>query len=99
MNSPYMGDFKVTQEYKGNDHDGLDLVGIASKEIHSTVNGIVTGSSSPATCPARPIPRRGAPSTPGALPAPNGARRSARCCASLRGAGIAPATWWRSARA
>ena len=41
MNSPYMGDFKVTQEYKGNDHDGLDLVGIASKEIHSTVNGIV----------------------------------------------------------
>ena len=35
MNSPYMGDFKVTQEYKGNDHDGLDLVGIASKEIHS----------------------------------------------------------------
>ena len=41
MNSPYMGDFKVTQEYKGNDHDGLDLVGIASKEIHSTVNGTV----------------------------------------------------------
>ena len=41
MNSPYMGDFKVTQEYKGNDHDGLDLIGIASKEIHSTVNGIV----------------------------------------------------------
>ena len=37
MNSPYMGDFKVTQKYKGNDHDGLDLVGIASKEIHSTV--------------------------------------------------------------
>ena len=37
MNSPYMGDFKVTQEYKGNDHDGLDLIGIASKEIHSTV--------------------------------------------------------------
>ena len=41
MNSPYMGDFRVTQEYKGSNHDGLDLVGIDSKEIHSTVNGIV----------------------------------------------------------
>lgn len=42
MNSPYMGDFKVTQEYKGMAHDGLDLVGLNSKEIHSTVNGVVT---------------------------------------------------------
>lgn len=41
MNSPYMGDFKVTQEYKGSEHDGLDLVGIDSKEIHSTINGTV----------------------------------------------------------
>lgn len=41
MNSPYMGDFRVTQEYKGSNHDGLDLVGIDSKEIHATVNGIV----------------------------------------------------------
>lgn len=41
MNSPYNGNFKVTQEYKGATHDGLDLVGIASKEIHSTVNGVV----------------------------------------------------------
>lgn len=41
MNSPYNGDFQVTQEYKGQAHDGLDLVGIASKEIHATVNGTV----------------------------------------------------------
>lgn len=41
MNSPYNGNFKVTQEYKGVTHDGLDLVGIDSKEIHSTVNGVV----------------------------------------------------------
>lgn len=41
MNSPYMGNFKVTQQYKGATHDGLDLVGLDSKEIHSTVNGVV----------------------------------------------------------
>lgn len=41
MNSPYMGDFEVTQEYKGDEHDGLDLVGIDSKEIHATANGEV----------------------------------------------------------
>lgn len=41
MNSPYMGDFQVTQQYKGADHDGLDLVGIHDKEVHSTVNGTV----------------------------------------------------------
>ena len=40
MNSPYMGDFKVTQ-IQHSTHDGLDLVGIDSKEIHSTVNGKV----------------------------------------------------------
>ncbi|MDE5582418.1 MAG: M23 family metallopeptidase [Ruminococcus sp.] len=41
MNSPYMGKFQVTQEFKGQSHDGLDLVGLDSKEIHSTVNGVV----------------------------------------------------------
>lgn len=41
MNSPYMGKFRVTQEFKGQAHDGLDLVGLDSKEIHSTVSGTV----------------------------------------------------------
>lgn len=41
MNSPYMGNFQVTQEYKGSAHDGLDLVGLDSKEIHATISGIV----------------------------------------------------------
>ncbi|MDE6036622.1 MAG: M23 family metallopeptidase [Ruminococcus sp.] len=41
MNSPYMGKFQVTQEFRGQAHDGLDLVGLDSKEIHSTVNGTV----------------------------------------------------------
>lgn len=41
MNSPYNGRFKVTQAYKGSEHKGLDLVGLDSKEIHSTVDGIV----------------------------------------------------------
>lgn len=36
-----MGDFQVTQEFKGADHDGLDLVGLHDKEVHSTVNGTV----------------------------------------------------------
>lgn len=40
MNSPYMGKFRVTQEFKAT-HDGLDLVGIDSKEIHATVTGTV----------------------------------------------------------
>jgi hypothetical protein len=37
MNSPYKGKYRVSQEYKGNDHDGMDLVGIDSKNIYSTV--------------------------------------------------------------
>ena len=37
-----MGKFMVTQAYKGSVHDGLDLTGIDSKEIHSTVTGTVT---------------------------------------------------------
>ena len=41
MNSPYKSKFKVSQTFKGAMHDGLDLVGIESKEVHSTVNGIV----------------------------------------------------------
>lgn len=41
MNSPYNGKFKVSQQFKGSLHDGLDLVGIESKEVHSTVNGVV----------------------------------------------------------
>lgn len=41
MNSPYMGKFQISQAYKGTAHDGLDLVGIDSKEIHSTVTGTV----------------------------------------------------------
>ncbi len=41
MNSPYNGKFRVSQQYKGATHDGLDLVGVDSKEIHSTVNGVV----------------------------------------------------------
>lgn len=40
MNSPYNGKFKVTQPYSMN-HTGLDLVGIDSKVVHSTVNGTV----------------------------------------------------------
>lgn len=41
MNSPYEGKFKVSQQYKPGVHDGLDLVGIDSKEIHSCANAKV----------------------------------------------------------
>lgn len=41
MNSPYNGKFRVSQQFKGSTHDGLDLVGVDSKEVHSTVNGVV----------------------------------------------------------
>lgn len=40
MNSPYNGKFRVTQT-QHLAHDGLDLVGIDSKEIHATVSGTV----------------------------------------------------------
>lgn len=40
MNSPYNGKFKVTQTQHMS-HDGLDLVGIDSKEIHATISGVV----------------------------------------------------------
>lgn len=39
MNSPYCGKFKITQGFKSSAHDGLDLVGIDSKEIHATATG------------------------------------------------------------
>ena len=51
MNSPYMGRFRVSQEFKGASvHDGLDLVGIDSKEIHCVKAGrvIFTGWENPA---------------------------------------------------
>lgn len=41
MNSPYQGKFRITQRYKGAAHDGLDLVGIDSKDIHATATGKV----------------------------------------------------------
>lgn len=41
MNSPYTGKFRITQTFKGLAHDGLDLVGIDSKEIHATATGDV----------------------------------------------------------
>ncbi|MBR7132789.1 MAG: M23 family metallopeptidase [Clostridia bacterium] len=41
MNSPYNGKFRVSQIFMGAAHDGLDLVGEDSKEIYSTVNGVV----------------------------------------------------------
>lgn len=40
MNAPYMGKFRVSQCFSAK-HTGLDLVGIDSKEIHSTINGKV----------------------------------------------------------
>lgn len=41
MKSPYKNKFKVSQQFKGSAHDGLDLVGVDSKEIYSTVDGVV----------------------------------------------------------
>ena len=41
MNSPYKGKFRVSQQFKGSAHDGLDLVGVDSKNIYSTVDGVV----------------------------------------------------------
>lgn len=41
MNSPYMGKFAVSQRFTRGVHDGLDMYGIDSLEIHSTVNGVV----------------------------------------------------------
>lgn len=47
--SPYKGKFRVSQEFKGTAHQGLDLVGIDSKEIYATVDGVVqvSGNNDP----------------------------------------------------
>ena len=45
MKCPFKNKFKVTQEYKGAAHDGLDIVGITSKNVYSTVNGLVEVAS------------------------------------------------------
>lgn len=42
MKIPYIGRFRISQAYKGDDHDGLDLVGVDSKRIYSTVSGKVS---------------------------------------------------------
>ena len=41
MLAPYKGKFRVSQQYKGTAHDGLDIVGIDSKNVYSTINGVV----------------------------------------------------------
>lgn len=41
MISPYKGTFRVSQEYKGAAHQGLDLVGISDRHIYSPVSGTV----------------------------------------------------------
>ena len=47
--SPYKGKFRVSQEFKGTTHQGLDLVGVDSKEIYATVDGVVqvSGNNDP----------------------------------------------------
>lgn len=40
MISPYKGRFRITQT-KHKDHDGLDMVGLDSKEIHATGTGTI----------------------------------------------------------
>lgn len=39
--APYKGQFRVSQEYKGSTHQGLDLVGLTSKDLYSTTDGTV----------------------------------------------------------
>lgn len=41
MLCPYKGKFKVSQQFKGTLHDGLDLVGLENKNIYSTIDGTV----------------------------------------------------------
>ena len=41
MNSPYQGRFYISQGYYPSRHDGLDLVGLDSKDIHATQKGVV----------------------------------------------------------
>ena len=37
----YKGRYKVTQPFKGKDHQGIDLVGLDSKNIYSPIDGTV----------------------------------------------------------
>lgn len=37
----YKGRYKVTQPYKGADHQGIDLVGLDSKKIYAPIDGTV----------------------------------------------------------
>lgn len=39
--APYKGQFRVSQEYKGSAHQGVDLVGVTSKDLYATTNGTV----------------------------------------------------------
>lgn len=41
MNSPYQGRFYVSQGYYPSRHNGLDLVGVDSKDIHATQKGVI----------------------------------------------------------
>lgn len=41
MNSPFMGNFKVTQKYIPGQHNGLDMVALSTANVHATVSGIV----------------------------------------------------------
>ena len=44
MNAPFCGKFRVSQGFRpptNPTHDGLDLVGIDSKEVHATISGTV----------------------------------------------------------
>jgi murein DD-endopeptidase MepM/ murein hydrolase activator NlpD len=41
MISPYNGTFRVSQEFSNPNHTGLDLVGVDSKTVYSTVDGVV----------------------------------------------------------
>ena len=41
---PYKGKYKVTQIYKGADHQGVDLVGLSSKNIYAPVSGQVAAA-------------------------------------------------------
>lgn len=43
--SPYKGKFKLSQEFKNTTHQGLDLVGIDSKNLYSTIDGVVEVAS------------------------------------------------------
>lgn len=45
MISPYFGKFTITQVYKQYKHEGLDLVGIDTKDIHSVSDGVVIHAS------------------------------------------------------